>query len=182
MKDRRFVFVLPNDDDGAPVEVRGNNKFLRLSTSLAVSTVQREIRGDPLHRTGGLPPSLMGSFFWAGVGGDDDTENDDLLLPPCYPMLPLENYGQYANLLPKPAAPLVDVDPSFSFNSSQGRCRRPTSSTSSTPATGCSYSGTSATPSTRWRPASSSATRRRSSGRRCRAAAGPTTTVTAGLT
>jgi hypothetical protein len=105
MKDRRFVFVLPNDDDGAPVEVRGNNKFLRLSTSLAVSTAQREIRGDPLHRTGGLPPSLMGSFFWAGVGGDDDTENDDLLLPPCYPMLPLENYGQYANLLPKPAAP-----------------------------------------------------------------------------
>ncbi|XP_034580681.1 uncharacterized protein [Setaria viridis] len=106
---------LPND---ALVEVAPAMKPLRGGSSFAVSTAQREVHGDPLHRTE-LPPTLKGFFFCGrnDVDGDgnydgEETEEDDAPLP--Y-LLPPKKYGQFADLLANSAAPLVDLDPSFSF-------------------------------------------------------------------
>jgi hypothetical protein len=114
---------LSNDD--ALVEVAPAMKPLRGGSSFAVSTAQREVHGDPLHRTE-LPPTLQGFFFCGRNhdvdGGDgngngdhydgEETEEDDAPLP--Y-LLPPKRYGQFAELLGNSAAPIVDLDPSFSF-------------------------------------------------------------------
>ncbi|CAN6197134.1 unnamed protein product [Urochloa humidicola] len=113
---------LPTDafvkvDPAAATTLRGGSSF-------AISTARCEVHGDPLHRTD-LPPTLKG-FFFSGriadadtaadrIGNDHDseeTEDDDAPLP--Y-LLPAKNYGRFADLLADSAAPIVELDPTFSF-------------------------------------------------------------------
>ncbi|CAL5090926.1 unnamed protein product [Urochloa decumbens] len=114
--------------DAAPVEVvpaatdaAADKNPLRGGSSFAISTAQREVHGDPLHRTD-LPPTLKGFFFSGRIDDSDadanaaageETEEDDA--PPLPYLLPAKKYGKFADLLADSAAPLVDVDPSFAF-------------------------------------------------------------------
>ncbi|CAN6222533.1 unnamed protein product [Urochloa humidicola] len=92
------------------------NNLLRGGSTLAVSTAQREVHGTD------LPPTLQGFFFSGRIdnadttaGNDHDgeeTEEDDAPLP--Y-LLPAKKYGKFADLLADSAAPLVELDPTFSF-------------------------------------------------------------------
>ncbi|OEL19858.1 hypothetical protein BAE44_0019123 [Dichanthelium oligosanthes] len=99
---------LPND---ALVEVIPTRKPLRDRSRFIASTARREIHGGALQRTE-LPPTLKGFFFFSGRSDDESDDEDE---PPLNFELPPKRYGQFANLLPRSAAPLVDIDPSFSF-------------------------------------------------------------------
>ncbi|CAN6222534.1 unnamed protein product [Urochloa humidicola] len=82
---------------------------LRRRSRFFVSTAQREIHGDPLHRSA-LPPSLLGFFHGRGEVYDDDDEEQTL---------PSEEFGHFTSLSGNnnsaAATAVPAIDPTFSF-------------------------------------------------------------------
>ncbi|KAF8677893.1 hypothetical protein HU200_046379 [Digitaria exilis] len=128
MEDRRRRHLAPNDDDDDLVELPAADKprhplrrELSRTSRFFISTAQRETHGGFLHRTS-LPPTLQGFFF--STFADENVDEPDADEPPPPPppeaaedeaVLPLQRYGHFAHMLSTSAAPLVDVDPTFSF-------------------------------------------------------------------
>lgn len=124
---RRRRHLAPNDDDDDLVELPAADKprhplrrELSRTSRFFISTAQRETHGGFLHRTS-LPPTLQG--FFSSTFADENVDEPDADEPPPPPpteaadeaVLPLQRYGHFAHLLSTSAAPLVDVDPTFSF-------------------------------------------------------------------